>query len=141
MAVHAPEVTPIVTVFPMTKDEKVFSVIQKYDGLPFRFGVDCCQFAGDVIKTITGSNPMDSFDYASEAEANAIISSFGSLKSAMTHALGNPDGSLETGDVALVKSSGIQAAGVVYKNRLVVRTQRGVMDYPIDRAICSWSSD
>lgn len=141
MAVLAPEVMQTETVFPMTKDEKVFAVIQKYDCLPFRFGDDCCQFAGDVIEAITGSNPMDRFSYSSEAEANDIISSFGGLKSAITNTLGEPDGLLQSGDIALVKFLGIVGAGVVYKDRLVVRTQRGVMDYPLDRAVCSWGVD
>lgn len=118
----------------------IYSVIQEWADKPFAYGQDCCQFAGAVVKELTGSNPMDAFNYHNEATALRIIKEFGGLDKAMIATLGEPIPVDETedGDV-LLADGGYQLAGVRFKGTCVVKTRQGVTNWPLDRAKMGWS--
>jgi len=114
-------------------------VLIKYSNLPFQYGEDCCTFAGECVESMTGSNPMDRFDYKNKRQAYRIINNFGSLEGAMIDALGQPYGGMKDGDVCLLSANdGTDAAGVIYHDRVVARTESGLMDFPLDRAKKVW---
>jgi hypothetical protein len=82
---------------------------------------------------------MQQFSYKTESEANEIIAGFGDLEAAITATLGEPhNNEPKVGDVCVFPNAGRQIAGIVYKNRIVARTQSGVMDYPLDWALNFW---
>ena len=117
----------------------MMSVIDKYAGLPFRYGLDCCQFAGECVEHFTGKNPMDSLNYSNEREAYKIIKSFGGLEPAMRYFLGEPYDGHKDGDVCLIDDNkGNKVAAVIYKDRVAARVENGLMDYPMDRAEVIW---
>ena len=114
-------------------------VIQKYAGLQFRYGQDCCQFVGECIEAITGKNPMAGLTYSDEREAYAIIDRFGDLEGAMRHFLGKPYDGHKDGDACLMDNNGGRlAAAIVYRGEVIGRVNGGLMNYPLDRAKLVW---
>ena len=119
--------------------EKIRAVIDKYAGLPFSYGLDCCSFAGECVESMTGINPMSSLSYSNEAQAYEIINSFGGLELAMRHFLGEPYNDYKDGDVCIMDNNrGSKLAAIIYRGRVVARIESGLMDYPIDRAEMVW---
>ena len=117
----------------------MIEVIKKYAGLPFRYGQDCCQFAGECVEAITGKNPMLGFLYDDEKSAYDIIHSYGDLEGAALSLLGDPYTGHKDGDVCLLEIKGRQLIGIIFNGRAVVRTeQTGLMDLPINRAKLIW---
>jgi len=124
---------------PTTLIETMRNVIDKYAALPFEYGLDCCQFAGECVESITGHNPMDSLSYSNEQEAHGVIESFGGLENAMCHFLGEPYDGIKDGDVCIMDDNkGNKIAAVIYRGRIVARVGGGLMDYPTGRAEKVW---
>ena len=116
-------------------------VIDKYAGLPFRYGEDCCTFAGECVEALTGSNPMSRFSYSSEDEANEILDAYGGIEAAIRDVLGEPYEGHRDGDVCLIDSNdGRQAAAIIYRGRVVARVKGGLMEYPLNRALMIWKT-
>ena len=111
------------------------AVIEKYAGLEFSYPLDCCQFVGECVETITGRNPADEFEYNSMTGAMRHIQRFGSLRKLLTHVFGREQPS---GEVALLELNGRETAAIVWRGRLVARTPGGLMDYPLAAATCFW---
>ena len=117
----------------------MIKVIQKYTGIPFSYGLDCCQFVGECVESITGKNPMDGFEYSNEAEAYEVIGKYGKLEDAMRATLGEPYDGYKDGDICLLEmKDGQQLAGVVFQGRVVVRAKRDLMDLPASAAKIVW---
>ena len=115
------------------------AIIDKYAGLPFRYGDDCCQFAGEVVEYFTGENPMDALSYSDERSAMKIIEQYGDLEQAMRHFLGDPYTGHKDGDVCLIDTNdGDDAAAVIYRGQVVARVKGGLMNYPLSRAKLIW---
>ena len=115
------------------------AVINKYAGLPFRYGQDCCQFVGECIEAITGKNPIVGLTYSDEREAYAIIDRFGGLENAMRHFLGEPYDGHKDGDACLMDNNGGRlAAAVIWRNEVIGRVGNGLMNYPLNRAKIIW---
>ncbi|MBW2561659.1 MAG: hypothetical protein JRE40_12505 [Deltaproteobacteria bacterium] len=115
------------------------SVIDKYSGLPFKYGLDCCQFASEFIEAQTGIDPAPGVDYKSKAEADKLINKYGDLEGLMIHFLGEPYDGCKNGDVCIMDNNiGDIVAAVIYRDRIVARVPGGLMDYDIDRAIKVW---
>ena len=114
-------------------------IIDKYSALPFRYGADCCQLAGEVIEHFTGNNPMHSLSYSDETSAMEIIDSYGGLEGAVRHFLGEPYDGHKDGDVCLMDDNrGNDVVAVIYRGRVVARVKGGLMDYPMGRAKMVW---
>ena len=114
-------------------------VIRKYVDMPFEYGNDCCAFVGECVESITGDNPMNVFNYQTEAEAAALLGVYGGLERAITATLGQPYDDIKDGDVCLINSNdGRHAAGIVFQGRIVARVANGLMDYPLERALRVW---
>ena len=107
---------------------RVLQALNKWQRRDFYYGdADCCQFAGFVVKELTGKDYLADFDYTSEDEANQIIKSNGDLEATVSSVLGQskkdidslPDGSpvlldLPEGSVMGIKF-GSCAVGLVKK--------------------------
>ena len=122
------------------------SVIYEHYGKPFRYGDgDCCAFVGKCLESAGKPNPMRFFAYANEAEAREIIAQYGTLSDAITAVMGDPIPDVrdvQENDVVVVSQLGEQIAGIAHRTdmglRCVMRTKRGVVDWPIDRALQAW---
>lgn len=120
-------------------------VIKHYSLLPFEYGTtDCCQFVGACLEWHGKPNPMLGLDYSGPDEAQAIIDKHGSLYSAVTHYLGEPIAvdRANPNDVALVVQRGKQMLGVVCEvcgeNKVALRTESSIVDWPLSKAIAIW---
>ena len=98
-------------------------VIQEWAGVPFEYGLDCCTFAGELIQSVRGYNPMDRFSYANEAEALALIEQHGGLEQAITSVFGDPIPVEEAtdGDAVIIDTEKGPVAGVTVAGRIIVR--------------------
>lgn len=118
----------------------MMEVVRKYDGLPFRYGLDCCQFVGECLESLNGHNPMIAFNYRDRREADKIINSYGSLLDAVTATLGEPTGTGADGDVALFdQPDGSQIVGIVHRGRVLVRAPAGLVMWDVGAASALWS--
>lgn len=114
-------------------------IIDKYAGLPFSYGTDCCQFAAEVIEHFTGNNPIAGLVYSDERSAYRIIRELGGMGAALRHYLGAPYAGHKDGDICLINANdGREAAAVIYRNRVIARVEGGLMDYPLARAKAVW---
>ena len=118
-------------------------VIMRYSRKPFSYGADCCQFVGECLESIGKYNPMRELEYGSEREAYEIIESHGTLADAITHYFGDPIpvDDARPGDVVVAESGGRQLAGIAvltHEPRMVVRTEKGVTDWSLGRALFAW---
>ena len=117
------------------------NIINKYAGIPFSYGTDCCQFVGECVEYFTGRNPASEFKYNGERGANELIASYGTLKDLICSVYGEPYDKAKDGDIALCeRTDGYQLAAVVFNGVLVVRTPSGVMDWPLERARYVWNT-
>lgn len=116
----------------------MIDVLNKYSGRPFHYGADCCQFAGEVVESFTGQNPMAGFFYSNKREAYKIIKGMGGLEAAITQTLGDPYDGSKDGDVCLIDTDLGPAAAVVFRGAIVAREQGGLIRYPLDAAIKVW---
>lgn len=94
----------------------------------FQYGdADCCQFAGHVIKEITGIDYMKSFSYSTEDEAKEIIRNEGGFVSAVTEFLGDPApiSVLQDGDPVLIEMQPMgQLMGVLFGKHVVCLSEK-----------------
>lgn len=122
----------------------VRAVIYEYQDRPFRYGDDCCVFVGKCLEAAGLDNPMRYFAYADEGEAHEVIAQYGTLSDAITAALGEPidRADVQENDVVVVEQHGQQIAGIVHRTdvglRCVMRTERGIIDWPVERAVTVW---
>jgi len=119
----------------------MIEVIHRYHAEPFRYGRDCCTFVGECVEAVTGRNPTADFHYSNRREAARLIASYGSLYALFLHHLGEPYDGHKDGDIAMrLQTNGEYIAGVVYRDRMIVRTETGVTDWPLDYAIAIWET-
>lgn len=118
----------------------IWPVIRKYESLPFEYGTtDCCRFVGECIRAVKGENPADAFLYASESSAERLIASYGGLQGLLRAVLGDPVSGVEEYGVGLVSVRGEPVAGFVWKDKLILRTKKGLVDWPVSRAEYVWA--
>jgi len=98
--------------------------------------MDCCQFVRDCIKHKTGRDYGAEFEYSDEDGANKIIADHGGLAGLFSYIFGDP---CDDGDVVVCEQvDGSEVAGIVYKDRIIVRSPKGVTDWPTSYAKHSW---
>lgn len=125
--------------------EKAWRVLTKYANLPFDWNgsADCCAFAGELTKAFHGQDYMSQFSYSNKAEALKAIREHGDLVGAITSVMGDPrpvdEVRLQEGDVLVAKQvDDSWIPGVYLMNRMVVRTESGIIDWPIEYAEYMW---
>lgn len=115
--------------------------ILDYDG-DFSWGnLDCCQFANDYHKRVTGEDIAAKFDYGSKDGALRILARHGGLQGLFHHVLGKPSDP-EPGSVVLVLMSdeGELLAGGVYNGHFVwtVHPEEGLCRVNEARVVEAW---
>lgn len=119
---------------------QLFEAIEKYNR-PFKWGEsDCCLFAADVVKELTGTDYAAAFrGYDSRNGAVTALRGFSSLKDAITSVLGEPKAPefAMRGDVVLIKNMNRHIAGVCVDQRAACQGKDGVVY--LDGFVCAWS--
>ena len=115
------------------------SIIEKYQSMPFKYGADCCTFAGECRAAITGENPMDSIIYEGERGAMRLLDAEGGLSRAVHHYLGKPDGIVEEGSTVLADNGHVCLVGVVWNGSVIVRAKGGLTQWPLRYVVEAWS--
>ena len=117
------------------------AIIDKYAAMPFSYGADCCQFVGECVEAVTGTNPAAAFRYTDEASATELIASYGTLAGLVTAVYGQPYDGHKDGDITVHdQADGTQVAGVVYRGESIVRTKAGLMNWPLTWARGIWET-
>lgn len=111
---------------------------------PFEWGVnDCCIFAADWVRLVTGRDPMGYWrGYSDEAEAHHLIERGGGLARMVTEALGLALPTVATaqrGDVVLFESGNGPALGICAGEKFAaVRPVGGVGYFSMRHAVTAW---
>ena len=120
----------------------VLSALNKWERQEFHYGtVDCCQFAGFIVKELTGKDYLADFHYTSEADAESIIQGFGDLEDTAASVLGTPTEdiqSLKDGSPVIVKTPQGQVMGVKLGNTAVCLVHKGMIRIPKEYIASGW---
>lgn len=109
---------------------------------PFKWGErDCCLFAADCVKAMTGDDPAKAWRgiYASEDEATALTG--GNIASVISDALAVeiPPGYAQRGDVVLIPTrQGDMAAVIGLDGKAVMLLEQGYRRLPASLATKAW---
>ena len=111
---------------------------------PFVWGQsDCCLFAADAVKAMTGTDPAKEFRgrYKSEKGAARILARLGGLRKAIGSVMSEEINPLlaQRGDIVLLNNSGREIAGVIKsRGQISAKGVSGVIELPIRDAVCAW---
>jgi len=113
---------------------KVYQALNKWEKKEFEYGsVDCCQFAGFVVKELTGKDYLSDFHYNSEQDAEILVKDFGDLEDTAASVLGDPTediDSLPDGSPVIVKTPDGQIMGVKLGDKAVCLVKKGLKQIP-----------
>jgi len=121
----------------------LFNVLQRHASKEFNYGdEDCCQFIRDCVKAYHGKDYGSEFTYSGEDGAQELLDKHGGLTGLLTHILGEPYEGCKTGDVVVCEMyNGKEIAGIIYNDRIVVKTKKSIVDWPIGYAKHIWEID
>jgi hypothetical protein len=124
---------------------RLMAVVDGARKRPFSFGAqDCCLFAADCVRAMTGADFAAGFrgTYRTEGEAAQLLEPNGGVRGLATQALGEP---LDTsrlarrGDVVVVRvGQGPDALGVVMGATAVAPGMRGLVEVPMSAWQLAW---
>ncbi len=122
---------------------KVYQALNKWEKKDFNYGdVDCCQFAGFIVKELTGKDYLADFHYNSEEDAETIIKNFGDLEDTAASVLGEPTKeirSLPDGSPVIVKTPDSQLMGIKLGNAAVCLVKKGFARIPGQHLLWGWN--
>ena len=112
---------------------------------PFEWGVnDCCIFAADWVRLVTGRDPAQALrgEYSDETGASQLIERGGGVARMVTEALGLALPTVATaqrGDVVLFESGNGPALGICVGEKFAaVRPVGGVGYFSMRHAVTAW---
>lgn len=119
---------------------RVLQALNKWEKRSFDYGsADCCQFAGFIVKELTGKDYLADFNYNSEDEAEKIIKSNGDLIKTASTVLGYPtDEDLQDGSPVLVDLPTGQTMGIKLDNYVVCLVKNGFTKIPEEFIVAGW---
>lgn len=109
---------------------------------PFVWGLrDCCLFAADCVRAMTGADPAAEYRgrYNSEHESSALVPA--GIEAAIDRALGQriPPRKAQRGDVVMVPTRHGDMAGVVaLDGRVALLLPAGLRRVPLSLATSAW---
>lgn len=122
--------------------ETLLRVAADWQDRPFRYGVaDCCQFARQLVREMTGQDYGAEWSYSSEAEAQAIIDRHGGLEPLISSYLGpavDPS-ALRIGDLCLVTAPNFEMMGARSGSGAYVPSSGGIVVARAHRIAKGWS--
>ena len=131
-------------------DRRLLAGIDACHDRPFEWGRwDCCLFAADLVRLMTGWDPAEVLRgmYRTEVGAMRLAEGRGGMRCMVTGLLDIEPKEpmlLRRGDVALLRplsAMKIEQLGVCVGDAAVVASDRGVMYRPMSSALCGWRID
>lgn len=127
----------------MTTTINVSAVLSDWSSRPFNYEADnCCEFVGEVLQALFGKNPMAGFHYKTKKEALRAIAQHGNLVDAINATLGDcmpfSEPFVQGDVVACLQPDKSWICGVVLLQRIAVKTDQSIMDWPLSRAVHRW---
>jgi hypothetical protein len=121
----------------------VINALNKWEKRAFDYGdSDCCQFAGFIVRELTGKDYLAPFSYGSEEDAYSIIEKHGDLVSTASTVLGDPETditNLDDGSPVVVSlSEGIQIMGIKLGDLAVCISKNGMVQIPHQFILSGW---
>ncbi len=120
---------------------KVLQALNKWEKRNFDYGdADCCQFAGFVVKELTGKDYLADFNYNSEDEAEKIIRSNGDLINTASTVLGKPrkQDFLDGSPVLVDLPEGL-TMGIKLNDYVVCLVKKGFTKIPERLIVAGWN--
>lgn len=113
---------------------------------PFEWGVnDCCIFAADWVRLVTGRDPAQALrgEYSDEAGAAEVIDEFGGVANLVSMGVGSEPlpnvATAQRGDVVLFESGNGPALGICAGEKFAaVRPVGGVGYFSMRHAVTAW---
>lgn len=125
---------------------RLFGLIESRRKTPFQWGDhDCCLFACDAVKAMTGTDPAKPFrGYSGEDEAKKLIAAYGTLEdliSARCREMGFSEiapAMSQRGDLALFDNKGNPALGLCVGGEVVFPGKIGLAALPLSVCRRAW---
>jgi hypothetical protein len=126
--------------------DRLAAIVEARFNAPFVWGVhDCCMFAADVARELTGGDFMAAYRgrYASEAEAEAFLAE--GLEATALRVLAEwgapeiPPAVAQRGDVALVLWGNQPCLGIVIGARVLAPGQDRLRSVPASAILRAWA--
>ncbi len=130
--------------------QRLHAAIDLHRRKTFRYGThDCCLFAADLVKAMTGWDPAESMrgTYHDQLGAWRVLRNFGGEEAMLSELLGaspTRDGTPMRGDVCLLEPIGGEAmkqVGVCIGDSVIVAAEVGVLHRSPSKVICYWRLD
>jgi hypothetical protein len=121
---------------------QVLQALNKWERREFTYGnADCCQFAGFIVKELTGKDYLVDFNYNSEEEAYDIIRSNGDLEDTVSTVLGESTSDikgLEDGSPVMVTIPDNHLLGIKLGDYAICLTHKGLARLPSEYISLGW---
>ena len=119
---------------------RVLQALNKWEKKDFDYGsVDCCQFAGFIVKELTGKDYLADFYYNSEEDAYS--KSNGDLEDTVSTVLGDPTedvDSIPDGSPVILKLPSGQLMGIKLGKEAICLTLKGFSRIPENYIAAGW---
>lgn len=131
-------------------DRRMAAEIERQHSMPFAYGThDCCIFAADVVRAMTGFDPADGIraTYSSAAEAARILRRAGGMRefvSTMLDCNPSPQGAARRGDVCMMGKTDdflTHQLGICIGDSVLVAAHTCLCQRELSSAICCWRID
>ncbi|QSX32451.1 hypothetical protein JYB87_11805 [Shewanella avicenniae] len=114
---------------------------------PFKWGeFDCCLFAANAVKAMTGEDYAAAFrgKYSTKAGATKALSRYGAgtIKDTITQLLGEPQNTHPArGDVCLIETVNGPTAGIFLNGAVYCPSEAGLMAHKNNEVLAVWRID
>lgn len=123
--------------------ERLFALIDARRDTPFGWGLhDCCTFAADAVREMTGADPIADLrgQWDDEVSALRLLKDHGGIEVLASERLGEQiaPAFAQRGDVVLHTLTGREALGVCVGDRFAAVGDVGVELVPMSHAVRAW---
>lgn len=123
--------------------QQLADAIERWRETPREFGrTDCCQFVGDVVLAITGTDFRDQFPaYTDQAGAMAILEAYGGMVAMLTTIWGDPEhvSRARIGDVVVHDGPEGMSCGICTGVYTATMAEKGLTFWPTLDGVAAWS--
>jgi len=123
--------------------ERLHQIVKDKQNIPFARGSqDCCMFAANVVKELTGEDLAADFrgTYNDDKGALKILADKGGVRAIAASKLGEEINPLnaQRGDVVLINGERGESLTICMGSYVVGTGTDGLVQFPLSSAICAW---
>ncbi|WP_399696614.1 DUF6950 family protein [Xenophilus sp.] len=123
-------------------EQRLAAFVAERRAMPFEWGRnDCCLFAADAVRAMTGDDHAIGLRvHTSAQEAARLVLARGGLRQIATDALGEsvPPAMATVGDVVLLMNEGRELLAVCNGGTAIAPGERGMVALGMDAALAAW---